>query len=144
MEPHAFLQRLTDSIGARVTGSPESKAAADLLLGTLREAGFDDARFEEYAIESRWSRGRAVGRVVGPVDRPLAVGSYGWVPGTKGEVTAPLIDLGAPPGNNLPIPADRVRGAAVIVEPHAVEGAPAQVMRAPLPAPSRALGPPPC
>lgn len=129
---YVFLQRLTDSIGGRVTGSPESRAAADLLLGTLREAGFADARFEEYAIESRWSRGRAVGRVVSPVDRPLAVGSYGWVPGTKGEVTAPLIDLGAPPGNDLPIPADRVRGAAVIVEPHAVEGAPAQVMRAAL------------
>ena len=74
----------------------------------------------------------ASGRVVNPVDRPLAVGSYAWVPGTNGEVTAPLIDLGAPPSNELPVPADRVRGAAVIVEPHAVEGAPAQVMRAAL------------
>ena len=34
---HAFLQRLTDSIGGRVTGSTESRAAADLLIGTLRE-----------------------------------------------------------------------------------------------------------
>jgi hypothetical protein len=129
---YAFLQRLTDSVGGRVTGSPESEAAADLLLAALREAGLQDARFEEYAVESRWSRGRAVGRVVGPVDRPLAVGSYGWVPGTRGEVTVPLIDLGAPPGNDLPVPADSVRGAAAIVEPHAVEGAPAQVMRAAL------------
>jgi Iap family predicted aminopeptidase len=63
---------------------------------------------------------------------PLAVGSYGWVPGTQGEVTASLVDLGAPPGNDLPVPADRVRGAAVLVEPRAVEGAPAQVMRAAL------------
>jgi len=129
---HAFLQRLTDSIGGRVTGSTESRAAADLLVSTLRKAGFEDAHFEEYAVESRWQRGRAVGRVVSPVARPLAVGSYGWVPGTKGEVSASLIDLGAPPNNDLPVPADRVRGAAVIVEPHAVEGAPAQVMRAAL------------
>ena len=64
---HAFLQRLTDSIGGRVTGSIESRAAADLLLATLREAGFEDARFEEYPLESRWQRGRAVGRVVSPV-----------------------------------------------------------------------------
>ena len=126
----AFLQRLTDSIGGRVTGSPESRATADLLLSTLREAGFDDAHVEEYAIESRWQHGRAVGRVVNPVARPLTIGSYGWVPGTKGEVTAPLVDLGAPPSNDLPVPADRVRGAAVIVEPHAMEGSPAQVMRA--------------
>ena len=94
---HAFLQRLTDSIGGRVTGSPECRAAADLLLSTLRGAGFEDAHFEEYALESRWQRGRAVGRVISPVQRTLAVGSYGWVPGTKGEVTASLVDLGAPP-----------------------------------------------
>jgi hypothetical protein len=129
---HAFLERLTDSIGGRVTGSAESRATADLLVSTLREAGFADARFEEYSLESRWQRGRAVGRVVSPVTRPLAVGSYGWAPGTKGEVTASLVDLGAPASHELPVPADRVRGAAVIVEPRAVGGAPSLVMRAAL------------
>src|SRR5262249_42250489 len=103
---HEFLRRLTDSIGGRVTGSPESRAAADLLLETLRAAGFEDAHHEEYPIESRWRRGHALGRVVSPLTRPLAVGSYGWVPGTKGEVTAPLVDLGVPPTNELPVPAD--------------------------------------
>jgi carboxypeptidase Q len=126
----AFLQRLTDSIGGRVTGTPASKATAGLLLSTLHEAGFDNASVEEYAIESRWQHGRALGRVVSPVARPLAIGSYGWVPGTQAEVTAPLIDLGAPSNNALPVPADRVRGAAVIVDPHSMEGSPAQVMRA--------------
>jgi carboxypeptidase Q len=126
----AFLQRLTDSIGGRVTGTPESKATADLLLSALHEAGFDNASVEDYAIESRWQHGRALGRVVSPVARPLAIGSYGWVPGTQAEVTAPLVDLGAPSNNALPVPADRVRGAAVIVDPHSMEGSPAQVMRA--------------
>jgi carboxypeptidase Q len=129
---HAFLERLVDSIGGRMTGSAESRAAADLLLAALRQAGFEDAHFEEYTLASRWERGPATGRVVSPVDRPLAVGSYAWVPGTRGEVEATLLDLGAPPGNDLPVSADRVRGAAVIVEPHAVTGAPAQVMRAAL------------
>lgn len=128
---HAFLRRLTDSIGGRVTGSNESTATADLLLGTLREAGFENAHFEEYPLEARWRRGRAVGHVVSPVAQPLAIGSYGWVPGTKGELSAPLLDLGALPGNDLPVP-DRVRGAAVIVEPQAIQGAPAQVARAAL------------
>ena len=128
----AFLQRLTDSIGGRVTGSPECRAAADLLLSTLREAGFEDAHVEDYALESRWQRGRAVGRVIGPVQRALAVGSYGWVPGTKGEVTASLVDLGAPTSHDLQVSVERLRGAAVIVEPLAVGGMPAQVMRAAL------------
>jgi Zn-dependent M28 family amino/carboxypeptidase len=47
-------------------------------------------------------------------------------------VTASLVDLGAPPSNDLPVLAEQVRGAAVIVEPRAVPGAPAQVMRAAL------------
>ena len=87
---HAFLQRLTDSIGGRVTGSAECRAAADLLINALRQAGFDDAHVEEYALESRWQRGRATGRVAAPVQRAITVGSYGWVPGTKGEGTVPL------------------------------------------------------
>jgi hypothetical protein len=125
-----FLEKLTDSIGGRVTGTAESKAAAELLLAGLREAGFDDARFEEYPLQSRWQRGRAVGRVVTPVARSLAVGSYGWVPGTNGEVTAALVDLGRPASTDLTSDAERLRGAAVLVEPYAVPGAPSQVMRA--------------
>ena len=98
---HSFLQRLTDSIGGRVTGTPESRATAELLVNSLRDAGFEDAHFEEYPIGSRWQRGHAVGRVVSPVSRSLAVGSYGWVPGTNGDVSAPLIDLGAPADRDL-------------------------------------------
>lgn len=129
---HAFLQRLTDSIGGRVTGSPPSRATAELLLRTLREAGFENAHVEEYTLGSRWQRGRAAGRVVSPVDRPIAVGSYGWVPGTKGEVTAPLVDLGTPPDDDSAVLAERVRGAVVIVEPQGTKDMPSQVARAAL------------
>jgi hypothetical protein len=41
------LETLTETIGGRITGSPESRATAELLLKTLREAGFDNAHFEE-------------------------------------------------------------------------------------------------
>jgi Zn-dependent M28 family amino/carboxypeptidase len=128
---YAFLQHLTDTIGGRVSGTPESRATADLLLTALREAGFENAHFEEYALASPWQRGPSAGRVVSPVTRPLAVGSYGWAPGTDGEVSVPLVDLGTPAGSDIAV-ADRVRAAAVIVEPHAAAGAPAQVVRATL------------
>ena len=129
---HAFLQRLTDSIGGRVTGTPESKATAELLLSTLREAGFDDAHFEEYALAARWQRARAVGRVVSPVARSLAIGSYGWVPGTTGEVTAAVIDLGARSNFDIGGVRGQVRGAAILVEPTAAQGVPSVVVRAAL------------
>ena len=118
----ALLERLTDGIGGRVTGSLQSRAASDLLLATLKEAGLENVHAEEYALESRWERGPASARVVRPVDRAILVGSFGWSPGTSGPVEAPLVDLGAVSGPDLDVPADRLRGAAVLADFRAVEG----------------------
>ena len=124
-----FLQNLTDQVGGRVTGSSQSQAAADSILRTLKDAGYDSAHFEEYTIESAWQRGAAVGEVVSPVQFHLHVGSYGWVPGTTGRVEAQVIDLGSPPTNDLPKAIGSLRGAAVVVDVHDIGSAPAQVMR---------------
>ena len=35
----AFLETLTDTIGGRVTGSPQNRAASELILAALKEAG---------------------------------------------------------------------------------------------------------
>jgi carboxypeptidase Q len=128
----AFLERLTDEVGGRVTGTPQTRAASELILALLKEAGYANARFEEFPLESRWTRGPAAGRIVSPIDRPIAVGSYAWVPGTAGPVTAPLVDIGAPASNALPVPVERVRGAAVLVDPQKVGTDPSFVMRAAL------------
>jgi len=44
----AFLKTLADTIGGRVTGSPQSLAASELILKALKEAEFDDAPIEDY------------------------------------------------------------------------------------------------
>ena len=72
-----FLEKLADTVGGRMTGSPQSRAASELILRTLKGAGFDSAHFEEYSFQPRWQRGSAAGRVASPVDQPLVVGSYG-------------------------------------------------------------------
>src|SRR5438045_6592594 len=82
----SFLERLTDTVGGRVTGSPESRAASELILKTLRDAGFANARIEEFGIAAAWKRGPASASVTSPVKQPLHVGSYGWAPGIQGEV----------------------------------------------------------
>src|SRR6476661_2055286 len=61
-----FLEALSDNIGGRITGSPESKATADLILHTLKDAGFDNAHFEEYTINPGWQHGAGSGAVVSP------------------------------------------------------------------------------
>ena len=127
----AFLQRLTDGVGGRVTGSPQARAASELVLAALKEAGYANARFEDYELPSRWQRGPASGRVLSPVDRALVVGSYGWVPGTNGEVSGPVVDLGAPSSPDAAFPAG-VRGAMVLVDPQKTGVGPSFVMRAAL------------
>jgi len=97
-----FLRTLVDSVGPRVTGTQQSRAAAELLRDTLRHAGFASAHFEEYEFHPRWQRGPIDVRVLRPVDRVLTVGSYGWVPGTRGRVDARLVDLGRPRGRDVP------------------------------------------
>ena len=110
-----FLETLTDNIGGRITGSPESKATADLILQQLKNAGFDDAHFEEYTINPGWQHGPAIGEVISPVRRALYIASYGWAPGTQGPIEVPVADIGASGDGHSPLP-DRVRGAAVLVD----------------------------
>src|SRR5262245_44539962 len=110
-----FLESLTDTIGGRITGSPGSRAAAELILKELKGAGFDNAHEEEYKLTSVWDHGATTGEVVSPVQRKLIVGSYGWVPGTRGPIEVPVADYGPATADPGP-PLDRFKGTAVIVD----------------------------
>jgi Zn-dependent M28 family amino/carboxypeptidase len=127
----AFLETLTDTVGGRVTGSKEARAASELILAALKKAGYENARFEEYPLEARWMRGPASGRITSPIERTLVVGSYGWVPGTAGEIQAPLMDMASPATSDVALPAG-VKGAAVLVDSQKVGPDPSFVMRAAL------------
>ncbi len=124
----AFLEKLTDTVGGRLTGSREARAASEVILSALKGAGYANARFEEYDLPSRWQRGPASGRIVAPIERALVVGSYGWVPGTPGEVVGPVVDLGAPASASVPL--DGAHGALVLVDPQKSGADPSFVMRA--------------
>jgi hypothetical protein len=128
----AFLQRLTDEVGGRVTGSAETKAASELILAELKKAGYANARFEEFPLEARWTRGPASGRIVAPIARSLTVGSYAWVPGLTGETEAPLLDLGSASSGVLPGSIARYHGAFVLVDPQKSDADPSFVQRAAL------------
>src|SRR5690242_10442960 len=110
-----FLETLTDTIGGRITGSSESKAAAELILNALKEGGLENPHFEEYELGSVWRPGQAVGEVISPVHRALYLGSYGWAPGTPGPIEVPVVDFGTPGEGRIPTP-EQVRGAVTIVD----------------------------
>jgi carboxypeptidase Q len=111
-----FLETLTDSIGGRITGSPGSREAAELILKSLKDAGFENAHTEEYKLTSVWQHGLTTGEVISPVRRALIIGSYGWVPGTPGPIEVPVADLG-PAVLDAPAKTfDHFKGTAVIVD----------------------------
>jgi carboxypeptidase Q len=112
----SFLETLTDNIGGRLTGSPQSKIASELILKTLKDAGFDTAHFEQYSIAVGWQRGPITGWVISPVKQPILVGSYGWSPGTKGAVEVPLVSIQVPSDGKLSGDLTKLRGAAVLVD----------------------------
>jgi carboxypeptidase Q len=110
-----FLENLTDRIGGRLTGSPESAATASLIVETLRSAGFADAHSEEYPLQTAWRRGEAKARVISPTARPIYVGSYGWTPGTSGPTPAPLVEATMLPAGTLDLSPTVMKDAAVLV-----------------------------
>lgn len=110
-----FLEVLSDRIGGRVTGSPESATAASLILKALTDAGLANAHTEQYPIQSGWKRGQATARVISPVSQSIFIGSYGWAPGTNGPVQARLVEVNMSPGGRLDVPVENLRDAAVMV-----------------------------
>lgn len=111
-----FLEVLSDRIGGRVTGSPESATAASLILKAVADAGLSNAHIEQYPIASGWKRGHATARVISPVLQTVFIGSYGWAPGTNGSVQARLVEVSMPPDGRLNVPVENIRDAAVMVD----------------------------
>lgn len=116
-EAMSTLRILTDDIGARVTGSVASKKTSTYLLTKLKETGFDNARLEDYTLQTSWNRKSATGYIVGPTNQRIHVGSYGWSPGTAGEIVTNVIDLKIIKTSAIPERFENVKGASVIVEP---------------------------
>src|SRR3982074_3902541 len=88
-EAAANLEYLSDSIGARLTGSPQLKQANDWTREMFAKYGAVNAHLEGWTIERSWARGTASARIVSPTEHPLTIASAGWSPGTSGAIAGP-------------------------------------------------------
>jgi len=86
VESHAFeyLTQLSDDIGARVTGSPESQKAVDWGLSKMRAMGLENVHAEKFQIWRGWTRGTAQAELTAPIHRRLNVDAMGWTGSTPG------------------------------------------------------------
>jgi hypothetical protein len=87
-----LAQTLLDSLGPRLTGSPESEAAQHWTVQTYRSWGVD-ARVEEYGTWHGWRRGVTHVDLIEPRVRTLEATQLAWSPATAGPVEAPVLSL---------------------------------------------------
>jgi len=124
MNSQAFeiLIDLSDNVGGRVTGSPESQRSIDWALAKMTSIGLANVHPEKYTMWKGWTRGSASAELLAPVRRKLQVDAMGWTGSTAPNgvdadvVTANLFDLDEEIKH-----VDRCRGKIVMMKP---EGAP--------------------
>ncbi len=87
-----YLEELSDTIGGRVTGSPQATQAIKWGMAKMRAIGLSNVRAETWQLSRGWTRVSASASLVTPIQRPLTISSLGWVGSTpKGGVQAEVV-----------------------------------------------------
>ena len=84
------LTELADGYGARITGSAALAQALAWAAQRMGEDGLDGVRLDPVQVP-HWVRGAEWGRVIRPVDRPMALLGLGGTVGTRGTLRAPIV-----------------------------------------------------
>jgi carboxypeptidase Q len=86
------LSYLTDVYGARLTGSPQIKAAGDWVKKKLNEWELSNVNLETWGPFGRgWSNEKFYARVLSTSSFPIIAYPKAWTPGTNGPVTADVV-----------------------------------------------------
>jgi carboxypeptidase Q len=115
-EAAANLEYLSDSIGARLTGSPQLKQANDWTRDMFAKYGAVNAHLEGWTMERSWARGKASARIVSQTEHLLTIASAGWSLGTPGAITGPVVYFDAKEKRDFAKFHGKLKGAIVIYQ----------------------------
>jgi carboxypeptidase Q len=115
-EAMANIEYLSDSIGPRLTGSPQLKQANDWTAAKFREYGLTNVHLEPWTIAHSWTRGTARARIISPAEHPLTIAAAGWSPGTNGAVRGPVVYFDAKTKEDFGKFHGKLKGAIVIYQ----------------------------
>ena len=87
---YSIAQVLLDSIGPRLTGSPQLRGANDWAVAMFQRWGVT-ARNEQYGTWRGWRRGISHVDMISPWVRSLEATMLAWSPGTRGKVEGPAV-----------------------------------------------------
>src|SRR5687767_7788303 len=95
-----LLQVLSDSIGPRLTGTPNSLSGQEWIKGIYGQWGIP-ARSERYGTWAGWRRGPSHIDLMAPRVRSLQGTMLGWSPGTRGRPVQGGTVILADPGDSV-------------------------------------------
>jgi len=115
-EAMANLEYLSDSIGQRLTGSPQLKQASDWTRDMFQKYGLTNAHLEPWRIARSWTRGPARASILSPAVHPLTIAAAGWSPSTPGAVQGPVVYFDAKTKEEFAKFHGKLKGAIVIYQ----------------------------
>ena len=115
-----FATGLFDSIGERLTGSPNMKRANEWTRDQLTAMGLDNAHLESWGPFGRgWANQYVNARMTVPDIAPLIVYAKAWTPGTNGVVTGKCIRVNIEDKKDFDKYRGKLGGMIVIMGPDA-------------------------
>jgi hypothetical protein len=117
----AMFTHLVDTIGPRLTGSPEYKRAADWARDTIAKWGLSNPRLEPFEFGRGWALDKFTIEMIEPRYAPLIGYPEAWSPSTSGEVVARAVVLaGKTPEEAVAMKAS-LKGAAILQAPQVAD-----------------------
>jgi carboxypeptidase Q len=116
-----YVSALSDGIGSRLTGTAGGRRAEEWAEGEMKRLGLAGVRREPYRMPASWERGPASAALVSNGNRPLAVASYTWTPGTEGPVEGEVVDVGGGRPESVRQAAARLKGRVALVVPEGAD-----------------------
>lgn len=115
-----FATGLMDSIGERLTGSPNMKRANEWTRDQLAAMGLSNAHLESWGPFGRgWANQYVNARMTSPDIVPLIVYAKAWTPGTNGVVTGKCIRVNIEKKEDFEKYRGKLAGMIVIAGPDA-------------------------
>jgi carboxypeptidase Q len=111
------LSFITDVYGPRLTGSTNTKLAADWVTKTMNEWGLSNVHLEPWDFGKGWVNERFYVNVTAPTSYPLIAYPLAWTPGTKGPVTAEVVIVRAENDEDIAKLKGTLKGKIVMLDP---------------------------
>jgi hypothetical protein len=110
----ALYRTLTDEIGARLTGSPAHKQAAQWARDRFAQWGLANPHLEPYDFGRGWQLEHLTAEMTEPRYFPLIAYAEAWTPSTKGPISGRAVYVGDKTARQIEAMAGQLRGAIVL------------------------------